>query len=150
MEPLIRLEETIAAVCPIHGVSGTANTRIDYRDEATTEQRAAAQAALAAFDWSQAAHDAWILAKRKAAATAAINASMDESIVVARAVTLATLDEINALRAWITAFKAAVAASSSLADLKTRVAATSSMPARTKQQLRTVIATAINNGSANQ
>ena len=145
-----RLTDTIAAVCPIHGVSGTTNTRIDYRDEATPEQRTAAQSALAAFDWSQAAHDAWLLAKQRSAAVADLNASRDEAIMAARAATLATLGEVNALRAWITAFKAAVAASSSLADLKTRVAATASMPARTKQQLRTVITTAINNGSADQ
>ena len=147
---LTRLTEAISAVCPIHGVSGTTNTRIDYRDEATTEQRTAAQAALAAFDWSQAAHNSWLLAKQRSAAVAALNASRDEAIMAARAVTLAALDEVNALRAWITAFKASVAASSSLSDMKTRVAATSSMPARTKTQLRTVIKTAINNGSTDQ
>jgi hypothetical protein len=53
-----RLNAAIAAVCPIDGVSvGTigdpATVRIDYRPEATTEQRAAAQAALAAFDWNR-------------------------------------------------------------------------------------------------
>lgn len=147
---LARLTETIAAVCPIHGVSGTTNTRIDYRDEATTEQRTAAQAALAAFDWSQAAHDAWLLAKHRSAAVAALNASRDEAIMASRAVTLAALDEINSLRAWLVSFKAAVAASSTLANLKTQVAALPGMPVRTNQQLRTVITTAINNGSAEQ
>ena len=150
MTTIVRLTEAIAAVCPIHGVVGTVTPLIDYRDEATTEQRTAAQAALAAFDWSQAAHDAWLLAKQRSAAVAALNASRDEAIMAARAVTLAALDEVNALRSWIAAFKAAVAASSSLADMKTRVAATSSMPARTRQQLRTVITTAINNGSTDQ
>lgn len=147
---LERLTEAVSAVCPINGISGTVERRIDYRPEATAEQRAAAQSALAAFDASQAAHDAWLLAKHRSAAVAALNASRDEAIMAARSVTLAALDEVNALRAWITAFKAAVAASSSLADMKTRVAATSSMPARTNTKLRTVITTAINNGSADQ
>jgi hypothetical protein len=59
---LIRLHATLAAVCPIVGVSGEQGSiRVDYAPTATSEQQAAAQAALAAFDWSQAAHDAWVL-----------------------------------------------------------------------------------------
>lgn len=59
---LERLHATIAAVCPIDGVSGPIGgpIRIDYAAGATAPQQAAAQAALAAFDWSQAAHDAWV------------------------------------------------------------------------------------------
>lgn len=57
---LARLDEAIKAVCPIHGVAGTqGNVRIDYKPEATAQQRTDAQAVLAAFDWSQAADDAW-------------------------------------------------------------------------------------------
>jgi hypothetical protein len=49
---LASLTESIAAVCPIFGVSGDRNSlRIDYRPEATAEQRAAAEAVAAAFDW---------------------------------------------------------------------------------------------------
>lgn len=64
MSVTARLDSTIRAVCPIDGVSvGTpgdpATVRIDYRPEATTQQRAAAVSALAAFDWSQAAQTAW-------------------------------------------------------------------------------------------
>lgn len=47
------------------------------------------------------------------------------------------IDEINSLRAWITAFKAATAAATSLADFKTRVAALDAMPARTMAQAKT-------------
>lgn len=147
---LERLTEAVSAVCPINGISGTVERRIDYRPEATAEQRAAAQSALAAFDASQAAHDAWLLAKHRSAAVAALNASRDEAIMASRAVMLAALDEINSLRAWLVSFKAAVAASSTLANLKTQVAALPNTPPRTSQQLRTVITTAINSGSADK
>ncbi|MCK5606986.1 hypothetical protein KAR91_34100 [Candidatus Pacearchaeota archaeon] len=48
---------------------------------------------------------------------------------------LAAHKENNALRAWITDFKAAVAAASSLIDLQTRIAGLPNMPARTVEQL---------------
>jgi len=41
------------------------------------------------------------------------------------------VSELNLLRAWITSFKAATAAATSLANLQTRVAALDAMPART-------------------
>lgn len=56
-ETALLLHNAIAAVCPIVGVSiGTAGdpstVRIDYASSATPAQQAAAQAVLAAFDWS--------------------------------------------------------------------------------------------------
>ena len=50
-----KLDAAIKAVCPIHGVSigradDRATWRIDYADEATAEQREAAQDVLDAFD----------------------------------------------------------------------------------------------------
>ena len=86
-----RLTETIAAVCPIHGVSGTTNTRIDYRDEATAQQRTVAQATLAAFDWSQAAHDAWEVAKAKLAE----RAEYDRRVLTA--IVKIVVDKLNAI-----------------------------------------------------
>jgi hypothetical protein len=49
------LDTAVKAVCPIHGVSfgrvgDKATWRIDFKDEATAEQRAAAQDVLASFD----------------------------------------------------------------------------------------------------
>jgi hypothetical protein len=72
-----RLHMTLSAVCPISGVSvGTpgdlSTVRIDYAD-ATPEQIAAAQAALAAFDWSDAAQAAW---EKQQAVLAALNGTM--------------------------------------------------------------------------
>jgi len=49
---LAELDRLLKTVCPIHGVSGDRNSlRIDFRDEATPEQRAAAEAIAASFDW---------------------------------------------------------------------------------------------------
>ncbi len=59
-----RLSVTLAAVCPILGVSiGTpgnvATVRIDFDPTATAAQRTAAQSALTSFDWSDAAQSAF-------------------------------------------------------------------------------------------
>lgn len=56
-----------------------------------------------------------------------------------KAIATVTVDEINTLRAWITAFKVEVAAAASLADLKTRVASLSDLNARTAAQVKTAI-----------
>jgi hypothetical protein len=61
---LNRLSSAVSSVCPVVGISvavyGDSSTvRIDFRDEATTEQRTAAQSAVDAFDWSQQAQSAW-------------------------------------------------------------------------------------------
>lgn len=49
------LSKAIAAVCPIDGIAiisrADRSVRIDYAKTATPQQRADAQAALAAFDW---------------------------------------------------------------------------------------------------
>lgn len=54
---------------------------------------------------------------------------------------LATImvDEINILRGWLASYKTEVAAASSLADLKTRVAALPNTPDRTNSQLKTAL-----------
>ena len=64
-----------------------------------------------------------------------------------RAVASVLVDEINALRDWITSFKAAVAAATSLANLQTRVAALADLPDRTLAQARTAITNKITGGT---
>lgn len=68
-----RLDEAIrAAGVPIDGVSGSSaeTVRVDYSATATTEQRAAGQAIVDAFDWSAETHEAWLAEKQfEAAAT---------------------------------------------------------------------------------
>lgn len=58
---LARLDQAIKAVCPIDGISVSDGIvqRIDFRKEATAEQRAAAQAVVDSFDRSPGADDAW-------------------------------------------------------------------------------------------
>lgn len=56
------------------------------------------------------------------------------------------VDENNILRQWIMAFKAAVAASTNLANLQTRTAALPDMPDRTLPQARTAVQAKINSG----
>ena len=87
-----------------------------------------------------------IVAQREAAAAAAeaaakaIEQDLDEYERRMKAVVLVLVDEINLLRGWVTGFKAEVAAATSLADLKARVATTPNMPARTGVQAKAVIA----------
>ena len=74
-----RLHETIAAKAPIHGVR-RGNPPIDFKPEATEQQRADAMAALNAFDWSPGADAAWIAARqpdKKALADATTQAFID-------------------------------------------------------------------------
>lgn len=57
---LQRLHAAVSAVAPIVGVSGVqGDIRIDFSPSATGPQQTAAQGVVAAFDWSQAAQDAW-------------------------------------------------------------------------------------------
>lgn len=93
---LERLTEAIAAVAPVVGVSGTVDTRIDYAAEATAEQRAAAEAALAAFDWSDTAQAAWERQKRRDAAVALLNSS-DPTMVAVRALATVVKRRVAAL-----------------------------------------------------
>lgn len=93
---LDRLLESLAAVAPVVGVSGTVDTRIDYAPEPTTEQRAAAEAALAAFDWSDDAQAAWERQKRRDAAVALLNSS-DPTMVAVRALATVVKRRVAAL-----------------------------------------------------
>jgi hypothetical protein len=59
---LIRLYKTINLVCPIEGVSGQqGDIRIDFKVEATAQERTAAQNVIDNFDWSEATHAQWEL-----------------------------------------------------------------------------------------
>lgn len=95
-----RLHEALEQVCPIatarvirDGVGG-----FDPAPEATPQQITAAEAALAAFDWSAGAHEAWMRTKRRARAKE-LFADVAEAQALIRAVALVLLDEINSLRA---------------------------------------------------
>lgn len=75
-----------------------------------------------------------------------VMADMEALAQAARALALITMDEINLLRQWVADFKGQVAAASSLADLKTRVAALPNTPDRTTTQLKQAIRNRIDAG----
>ncbi len=58
---------------------------------------------------------------------------------------LAAHNENNNLRSWVTDFKVAVAAATSLSDLQSRIAGLPNMPERTTQQLLDAVDTDIDN-----
>ena len=60
-------------------------------------------------------------------------------ILLLRALALVLLEEHNRSAAWVRSFVAAVAASTSLANLQSRVAALAAMPDRTAAQLRLAV-----------
>lgn len=87
---LIRLDSDIRTVCPIAGISvgtpGDSGTvRIDFDPLATPEQRAAAQAVVDGFDWSDAAQAAWELGQARTRALTSFFARGDETAIAVRA-----------------------------------------------------------------
>ena len=86
-------------MCPIHGVGGESagNGSYNATDDATQGETDAADAALAAFDWTDAAHDVWEnIDRRKSAKTGMTERSPED--IRRRAMLLVLLDEINLLR----------------------------------------------------
>jgi len=82
--------------------------------------------------------DAAIVAAAKASEKSAASAAIDgNSGYELRALAQVVIDEINNLRQWDTDLKAAFANNSTLATIRTAVAALSNMPARTLAQAKT-------------
>ena len=92
---------------------------------------------------TQAQVDTYYDALRVAAGTALINTDHGGTGKVLRAVAKLVVDEINILREWEVSLQAAVAAATSLADLKTRVAALPTLADRTLAQAKTAIVAAL-------
>lgn len=99
-----RLYSTLSAVCPVDGVSilAAGGVRIDYGSAATAPQKAAAQAAVASFDWSDAAQAAWEALQNPEkdgltkAAAAAIQTNTD-FLAIASPTNAQTLAQVKAL-----------------------------------------------------
>ena len=96
-----RLHDTLAAVCPIVGVSiqspGTATYSPDAA--ATGAQIAAANAALATFDWSDAATEAWFVQQQQAAINAGTATILDNPTL--NAILETCVDRLNALASML-------------------------------------------------
>lgn len=96
----VRLLSAIRPVCPVLGVSvgtpGDSSTvRIDYDPSATSAQQAAAQAALAAFDWSDEAQAAWELSQSRTAALTSLLTRSDDTAIGVRLALFAVCDTLN-------------------------------------------------------
>lgn len=120
--PLGRLFTVISAACPITGLSGSqANLRIDYDPGATPAQKTAAANALAAFDWTQTAQDAWQLTQDRANAIALFIADPSPSSKVLRGAILALVDQLNVIRAALPTPLAAITVSQARAAIQTKI-----------------------------
>lgn len=100
---LAALDEAIKAVCPIDGVARLANgVRIDFRPEATAQQRQQAQAVADGWDWSESAQAAREDARQpertqlRAAAAQAV-ADNDAFLTLASPTNAQTLAQVRAL-----------------------------------------------------
>ncbi len=82
--------------------------------------------------------------------TAALTLSTDPAgpSKLQRAVLFTTIDALNVLREWDVSFQAAVAAATTLADLKTRVAALPSLADITAAAAKAAVVSKINSGAA--
>jgi hypothetical protein len=151
MNTLTRLTAALVAVNPnIVGVSGTGPADAGYTWAVgyapSGGEITAVNAALAAFDWSAGAQTTWENLQDRAGAIVALGLT-DREHKLLRAAFDVTRDEVNVLRAWLAAFKTEVAAATTLADLKTRVATLPATPARTLAQLKTAITNRVNDGT---
>lgn len=108
---------------------------------------ATAEASQEFADWL-ASHggDATLTLRRQA--KEALDNAVNAQHALDRALVLVLIDEVNALRQWMTSFKAATAAATSLSNLQTRVAALNNMPDRTATQARTAIKNKIDAGDS--
>jgi hypothetical protein len=113
-----------------------------------TEFVADTDAGLLAFRAGQLPGSSVQLPLERAAAKALLASDPTPDFKLDRAIILATVDELNALRQWITSFKAAMAAATTFADLKTRVAALASTPDRTSVQVKAAISAKLDTNAA--
>ncbi len=100
---LSRLDDVIrSAGIPINGVSGITQetARVDFKAEATNQQRQQAAAILAGLDWTDAGDASWLAGKAKARASAASKAGSDpdDRLIRAIAAELFNQDQAMALR----------------------------------------------------
>lgn len=139
-----RLTAAVAGVAPIDGVSVSGTTaRVIYKASATPQQIAAGDAVVAGFNWTAAADATWTAQQAKATAAKdaddgdlQIGTAQQRQVV---AIVGIVLDEFNLHAAKINSILTAIDASTSFADLKTRIAAIVDYPTRTKAQLVTAL-----------
>ncbi len=138
-----RLDAWIKSAAPIDGVQildhAAKQVRIDYPESATGVDKANGDAALATFNWDDAEDDNFVAEVNTKNASDSIDqgvtikgGSIDRLTV---AITLVAMDGINDGRKCQLDLFAAIAAATSLADLKTKVAAIPAPPQVTPSQV---------------
>jgi hypothetical protein len=156
-----RLRAAILAACPaitsitlmVNGDRGVGLSASDTRpagvdfDVTPTMQGACVQTTIAAFDWTQTTQDAWDLVHLRSDAATQIQSETSSDAKLKRALAAVLLDELNLHALKHNAILDAVDAATSLADLKTRIAAIPDYPQRTLTQLITAIQNKINAGT---
>lgn len=143
----LRLDSTIRAIpIAIDGISGVVSpydpTTVIVSPSTLQEQ---CQPTINAFDGSQQAQDAWTALQKQNAAIEFMT-DLDEYSRSYRAVAAVLVSEINILREWIVSFQAAVASATTLANLKTGIAALPNLPDRTLSQAKTAFISNVNQG----
>ncbi len=94
----LRLHETVAATCPIDGMTiGTIGLSASVT-VTPVGQQACAQPIIDAFDWSQAAQDTWLTLKLRTAAKVLYTTTQDIGKAL-RCLVDTTISEVNILRA---------------------------------------------------
>lgn len=128
-------------------VSGSGVT-ITFRDDVSNALRTAANAVIAAFDFSDANVTNLENGRLR---TQAANAIAGERTPLARllvAEALVLKDQLNNLRDWLTDFKAHVATATTLAQLKTLVATLPNLPQFDSSDIITALTNKLNSGDA--
>lgn len=102
---LSHLHEVIQSVCPIEGLTETANGSIsvDFSAEATDEQKGAAQEQLLQFDWSDGAHSIWLTSLTKVAAKSRVDTPQEPIDLATTALGSVILPFLNTLAERINA-----------------------------------------------
>lgn len=146
-----RVDEALKqASIPFYGVyqDEESNWVIDFKPEATTQQRSDAVTIIAGLDLSEAGLAARENVRERERAADVIQNSIDKEEKLLKAVLLVALDEVNTIREWLASFKTEVAAATSLSDLKTRVGNLPAMPDRTAAQVKSAVLSKLSSGAA--
>lgn len=140
----LQLQAEVAASLPVDCVLGAnGSVSVVFAADLTAPQKAS-------LDGVVAAHTPNPLGQtlRTRAAAKSLSQLADALPAALRAVLLVAVDEINLLRARLRAQDAAVAAATTLADLKTRWAVLANVPDRTAAQAKQAILDKLDSGGA--
>ncbi len=120
---------------------------VSWTQAPTSGQESTASSTIAAYDLSGTGQATDLTAVQRSQASTLVGSDPKDLGKALRGAAAVLVDEINFVREWTVALKAAVAAATSLANLQTRVAALDTLGDRTLAQAKTAIQAKINAGS---